>query len=276
MARITTTKLKKMKESGEKITMLTCYDYSTAVLLDEAGVDVLLVGDSLGMVILGYDSTLPVTMAEMLHHTRAVARGAKQAMVVGDMPFMSYQVSCEEAVRNAGRFLQEAGAQAVKLEGGREVVPQIRAIVQAGIPVMGHLGLTPQHVHRLGGYSVQGKEDAARQQLLEDARLLVEVGVFAIVLECVPVDVARMVTEAVDVPTIGIGAGPYCDGQVLVTQDMLGLYRDLTPRFVRRYASLQQPVKEAVQAYIQEVKAGSFPGPAESFGWPEKEPLKVY
>lgn len=276
MASVTTAKLKKMKEEGQKITMLTCYDYATAVLLDEAGVDVLLVGDSLGMVILGYDSTLPVTMADMLHHTRAVARGARQAMVVGDMPFLSYQVSIEEAVRNAGRFLQEAGAQAVKLEGGREVVPQIRAIVQAGIPVMGHLGLTPQHVHRLGGYSVQGKEEAARQQLLEDARLLQEAGVFAIVLECVPVEVAKLVTEAVDVPTIGIGAGPYCDGQVLVTQDMLGLYRDLKPKFVRRYASLQQPIKQAVQEYIQDVRAGTFPGPEESFGWPEKQEVKVY
>jgi 3-methyl-2-oxobutanoate hydroxymethyltransferase len=276
MARVTTTALRRLKEAGKKVTVLTAYDYSTAKILDAAGVDVLLVGDSLGMVMLGYDSTLPVTMADMLHHTKAVARATKQALVVADMPFMSYHVSAAESVRNAGQFLQEAGAQAVKLEGGQEMVDTAKAIIRAGIPVMGHLGLTPQQVHQLGGYSVQGRDETQARKILADAKLLEEAGAFALVLECVPAPLAKLISETINIPTIGIGAGAGCDGQVLVIQDLLGLYSDLTPKFVKRYANLNEPITAAVKAYIQEVREGIFPGPEHTFGMEEELLKKLY
>lgn len=275
-SKVTVSSLKEKKLTGNKISVLTAYDYSMAKLLDEAGVDVLLVGDSLGMVILGYDSTLPVTMADMIHHTKAVARGTQKAMVVADMPFMSYQVSKEESLRNAGRLLQEAGAQAVKLEGGREVAETVGAMVKAGIPVMGHLGLTPQSVHQLGGYQVQGKSLEAARRLMEDAQILEEAGVFALVLECIPAALARAVTKKISVPTIGIGAGPECDGQVLVSQDLLGLYSNLTPKFVKKYADLKEPIIEAVRNYIKEVEAGTFPAQEHCFTIAPVEISKLY
>jgi len=262
---ITTAVIKDMKKKNQKITMLTAYDYGTAVVVDEAGIDIILVGDSLGMVVLGYESTLPVTMGDMIHHTKAVCRGAKRAMVIGDMPFMSYQVSVAEAVRNAGRFLQEAGAHGVKLEGGREVAEATRRIASAGIPVMAHLGLTPQSVHQLGGYKVQGKGDAAAKRMIEDARILEEAGAFAVVLECVPVQLAREITESLTISTIGIGAGVHCDGQVLVINDMLGIFERFTPKFVKKYANLNLQMKEAVRQYCDEVRTGAFPDDAHSF-----------
>lgn len=263
--KVTTVSLQEMKGRGEKITMLTAYDYLTARFLDQAGIEVLLVGDSLGMVVLGYSTTLPVTMEEMLHHAKAVVRGVKRALVVADMPFMSYQASVEEALKNAGRFLKEAGAGAVKLEGGGEIAGKVAALVQAGIPVMGHLGLTPQHVHRLGGFKVQGRSAEAALQLLDDALALEEAGAFAIVLEGIPSEVARLVTERLQVPTLGIGAGPFCDGQVLVIQDLLGLYETSTPRFVKPYADLKEILLEAVGRYREEVKRGVFPGPEHEY-----------
>lgn len=259
MGRITTRDIRAMKERGEKIAMLTAYDYSTARLLDEAGVPVLLVGDSLGMVMLGYDSTLPVTMEDMLHHVRAVVRGSKRAHVVADMPFLSYQTSPEDALRNAGRLLQEGGAQSVKLEGGAEMAPTVRRLVSVGIPVMGHLGFTPQSVHQFGGYRVQGRSKEAALRLISDALALEEAGVYAIVLEMVPAHLARLVTERVRVPTIGIGAGPYCDGQVQVVHDMLGLYPDFTPKHAKQYARLGEVIRQAVTAYMEEVRQGAFP-----------------
>lgn len=239
---------KKAKQEGKKLSMLTAYDYSTACLLDEAGINGILVGDSLGNVILGYEDTISVTMEDMIHHGAAVARGAKNALVVVDMPFMSYQTSVYDALCNAGRLMKEARANAVKLEGGKEVVPQIKAIVQAGIPVMGHLGLTPQSVNAFGGYKVQGRDVAAAQKLLEDAKALEEAGVFAMVLECVPSALAEKITEAVSVPTIGIGAGAGCDGQILVYQDMLAMFSDYTPKFVKRYANIGEAMKQAFRA----------------------------
>ena len=259
IGKITTAIVREMKKRGEKISMLTAYDYSTAAVLDQSGVDILLVGDSLGMVVLGYDSTLPVTMEDMIHHTRAVSRAVKRAMVIGDMPFMSYQVSVEKAVYNAGRFLQEGGAHGIKLEGGRDVAEATRKITAAGIPVMAHLGLTPQSVHQFGGFKVQGKEDAAAKTILEDARILEEAGAFSLVLECVPASLAKTITESLTIPTIGIGAGVDCDGQVLVVNDMLGLFERFTPRFVKKYAKLNVQMKEAVGEYIKEVKTGAFP-----------------
>ncbi len=244
--------------------MLTAYDYPSAVAVDAAGIEVILVGDSLGMVVLGYETTLPVTMEDMLHHARAVARGAKYALLVGDMPFMSYQVSVEEAVRNAGRFLQEAGMDAVKLEGGRERAETIRAIVDAGIPVMGHIGLTPQSVHQLGGFRAQGKTAQAAKRLVEDALILQDAGCFALVLESVPTQLAGLITEKLDIPTIGIGAGPYCDGQVLVFHDLLGLFDRFTPRFVKQYAQLHAVIHEALSAYRDDVLKGRFPAPEHS------------
>lgn len=263
--KITSSVIRDMKRKGEKIAMLTAYDYSLAAVLDEAGVDILLVGDSLGMVVLGYDSTLPVTMEDMIHHTKAVSRAAKRALVIADMPFMSYQVSVEEAVRNAGRFLQEAGAHGVKLEGGREVAEVTRRIAAAGIPVMAHLGLTPQSVHQFGGYKVQGKGDEAAQRILEDARTLEESGAFSIVLECVPAQLAEKITQSISIPTIGIGGGVHCDGQVLVIHDMLGLFEKFTPKFVKKYANLNLHIREAVQNYITEVRSGAFPAKEHSF-----------
>jgi 3-methyl-2-oxobutanoate hydroxymethyltransferase len=263
--KITTSVIRDMKKRNEKITMLTAYDYATAMIVDQAGIDMILVGDSLGMVVLGYESTLPVTMEDMLHHTKAVCRGAKRALVLGDMPFMSYQASVEEAVRNAGRFLQEAGAQGVKLEGGREVADATKRIAAAGIPVMAHLGLTPQSVHQLGGYKVQGKDNTVARRILEDAKILEEAGAFAVVLECIPTTLAREITSTLNIPTIGIGAGAPCDGQVLVINDMLGLFERFTPKFVKKYANLNVQMAEAVGQYIDEVRSGAFPDDAHSF-----------
>lgn len=267
---------KKAKENGKKLSMLTAYDYSTASLLDAAGINGILVGDSLGNVILGYEDTISVTMEDMIHHGAAVSRGAKNALVVVDMPFMSYQGSVYDALKNAGRLMKEGRANAVKLEGGSEVVPQIQAIVQAGIPVMGHLGLTPQSINAFGGYKVQGKDEAAAQKLLDDAKAIAAAGVFAIVLECVPSALAKKVTEAVDVPTIGIGAGADCDGQILVYQDMLGMFSDFTPKFVKRYANIGEAMKAAFRGYIDEVCEGAFPAPEHGYGISSEVIEKLY
>lgn len=250
---------KQSKQQGRKISMLTAYDYSTAKLMDEAGINAILVGDSLGNVVLGYEDTLSVTMEDMIHHGAAVARGAKNAMVVVDMPFMSYQASVYDAVVNAGRLMKEGRASAVKLEGGKEVCPQVKAVTEAGIPVMGHLGLTPQSINALGGHRVQGKTQQAAQKLLDDARALQKAGAFAVVLECVPEKLAEKVTKELEIPTIGIGAGSGCDGQVLVYQDMLGMFSDFTPKFVKKFANVGQVMKEAFKSYIDEMQQGSFP-----------------
>ena len=254
-----------MKARGEKIAVLTAYDFPFARIMDQAGVDVVLVGDSAGVVTAGYDTTLPVTMAEMLYHTRAVVRGVAQALVVTDMPFLSYQVSLDEARRNAGLLIKEGGAQAVKIEGGVHFAETIRAIVAMDVPVVGHIGLTPQSIHRMGGYRVQGREEAQAAQLREDARAVAEAGACALVLEGIPAALAREITAAVPVPTIGIGAGPGCDGQVLVIHDILGLCEKYSPRFVKRYADVAPLIRSGVDAYIREVKDGSFPGPEHSF-----------
>ena len=257
--KVTTLTFRQKKERSEPITMLTAYDYPTAMAIDKAGVDSILVGDSLAMVVLGYENTLPVTMEEMLHHARAVARGAKSALLVGDMPFMSYQVSVEEAVRNAGRFLQQGGMDAVKLEGGRERADAIRAIAGAGIPVMGHLGLTPQSVNQLGGFRAQGKTALAAKRLLEDARILEEAGAFSLVLEAVPEKLAEYISKQISIPTIGIGAGAGCDGQVLVTHDLLGLFERFTPKFVKQYANFHAEMNKAFTEYIEDVEGKRFP-----------------
>ena len=257
--RVTTLTFRQKKERREPITMLTAYDYPTAMAMDKAGVDSILVGDSLGMVVLGYDNTLPVTMEEMLHHCRAVSRGAKTALLIGDMPFMSYQVSVEEATRNAGRFLQQGSMDAVKLEGGRERADAIRSITGAGIPVMGHLGLTPQSVHQLGGFRAQGKTAIAAKRLLEDAMILEEAGCFSIVLESVPARLAELISNRISIPTIGIGAGAGCDGQVLVTHDLLGLFDRFTPKFVRKYADFHSEMQRAFADYIEDVETKRFP-----------------
>lgn len=257
--KMTTLLFRQKKERGEAITMLTAYDYPTALALDRAGIDAILVGDSLGMVVLGYPNTLPVTMDEMLHHCRAVARGTRTALLIGDMPFMSYQASAEEAVRNAGRFLKEGGMEAVKLEGGRERLAAVRAILQAGIPVMGHLGLTPQSVGQLGGFRPQGRTAAAAKRLLEDALALEEAGCFSIVLESIPGRLAALVSQRLSVPTIGIGAGVDCDGQVLVTHDLLGLFDRFTPRFVKKYADLHTVMGQAFHEFMEDVATRRFP-----------------
>ena len=257
--RVTINQIKEMKQRAEKIVMLTAYDYSTARLVDGAGIPLVLVGDSLGMVVLGYESTIPVTIDEMLHHTRAVVRGTKQAMVIGDMPFMTYHVSIEDALRNAARFIQEAGAQAVKLEGGVTVAEKVRRIVDCGIPVMGHIGLTPQSIHQLGGFKMQGKTPETAANLLEDAKALEQAGVFAIVLETIPADLARLITDKVSIPTIGIGAGPECDGQVQVINDILGSFADFVPKHAKQYVKLTDIISKAVSQYRDEVKDGSFP-----------------
>ncbi len=258
-----------------KITELTAYDYPTALLADKSGIDMLLVGDSLAMVVLGHEDTLSVGMTEMLHHTRAVSRGASRALVIGDMPFMSYQASVEQALINAGRFLSEGRANAVKLEGGARVVPQIRAMVEAGIPVQGHIGLTPQSAAQFGGFKVQGKTAEAAKVLIDDAQALADAGCFSIVLEAIPSSIAEMVTEAVSVPTIGIGAGPGCDGQVLVVHDVLGLFDRFVPRFVKRYAKLDDLIIEALGKYKEEVEQSIFPGPEHSFMINEQEAKKL-
>jgi len=263
--------LRAMKHANQVISVLTAYDYPTALAMDQAEIEVILVGDSLGMVVLGYANTLPVTMADMLHHCKAVSRGAQYALLVGDMPFMSYQVSTEAAVRNAGRFLQEAGMDAVKLEGGSERLNAIRAIISSGIPVMGHLGLTPQSVHMLGGFRPQGRDASAAQALFEDAILLQEAGCFSLVLESVPARLARYISEHLEIPTIGIGAGGGCDGQVLVTHDLLGLFERFTPKFVKKYASLYQEMAEAFSAYKSEVEGHIFPAEEHSVDMPDSE-----
>jgi 3-methyl-2-oxobutanoate hydroxymethyltransferase len=263
--RVTIHTLRQMKERGDRIAMLTAYDATMARLLDEAGADVLLVGDSLGMVIQGHDTTLPVTLDEIAYHTRAVVRGARRAHVVGDMPFMTYQASIEQGITNAGRLMKEGGCHSIKLEGGAVHAELVRRLVSAGIPVMGHIGLTPQSYHQLGGFKVQGRDPGGRDRLLEDARILEEAGAYSIVLEAMPMDIAREITAAVSVPTIGIGAGNGCDGQVLVSYDMLGMDETFKPRFVRRYAQLGNTIKEAVGAYVSDVRSGAFPSDAESF-----------
>ena len=263
--RVTINDLKEMKANGEKVPMITAYDYTSALIVDRAGMPVILVGDTLGQVVLGYDSTLPVTMDEMLHHVRPVARGAKRALIVGDMPFMSYQTDVKDAMRNAGRFLQEGGAQAVKLEGGVHMAPTVRRMVESGIPVMGHIGLTPQSVNQLGGYRVQGKSLKSAVRLMEDARALEDAGAFSLVLECVPASLASLITERLSIPTIGIGAGAGCDGQVQVFHDMLGLFTDFVPRHAKRYANLGEAIAEAVAAFMAEVKDGSFPSHKHSY-----------
>ena len=263
--RVTTTQIREMKKKGEKIAMVTAYDYPIAKLADEAGIPILLVGDSLGMVVLGYESTIPVTMDEMLHHIKAVVRGAKHAMIIGDMPFMTYHISTEDAMRNAARFIQEGGAQAVKLEGGETVAEKVSRIVAAGIPVQGHIGLTPQSINQLGGFKVQGKTPEVAARLLNDAKALENAGVFSIVLECIPTPLAQLITERVSVPTIGIGAGKYCDGQVQVISDMLGLYTDFVPKHAKQYAKLNTSITSSLAKYIDEVKSGDFPTAKQSY-----------
>ncbi len=261
----TVTTFKDAKKQGKKLTMLTAYDYSTAKLFDEAGVDSMLVGDSLGMTMLGYDSTLPVTMDDMIHHTKAVVRGAQNALIVGDMPYMSYHLSVQQAVENAGRFIKEAGATAVKLEGGAAFCPEIEAMTRASIPVVGHIGLTPQSINAFGGFKVQGKSEEAARKIIEDAQAIEAAGAFAVVLECVPAKLAELVTSKVSIPTIGIGAGAGCDGQVLVYQDMLGMYDDFTPKFVRKFADVGTIIKQAVREYCAAVQDSSFPAQEHTF-----------
>ncbi|MGN0389793.1 MAG: 3-methyl-2-oxobutanoate hydroxymethyltransferase [Wujia sp.] len=272
----TVTTFAKAKAEGQKLTMLTAYDYSTAKLMDEAGVDSILVGDSLGNVVLGYEDTISVTMEDMIHHGAAVARGAKDALVIIDMPFMSYQTSVYDAVVNAGRLMKEGRANAVKLEGGVEVAPQIKAIVDAGIPVCAHIGLTPQSINAFGGFKVQGKSEAQAQKLLEDALAVQEAGAFAVVLECVPEKLATLVTKKLSIPTIGIGAGNGCDGQVLVYADMLGMFSDFTPKFVKRFAEVGTQMKAGFAAYIDAVKAGTYPTEEHTYAIADEVIEKLY
>ncbi len=273
--KITIPDLINKKQQGKKITMLTAYDYPQAQLIDRAGIDMILVGDSLGMVVLGYESTIPVTMDEMIHHAKAVRRGTKYAFLIGDMPFMSYQASTEDAVRNAGRFLKEGGCEAVKLEGGADVLDKIKAIIAAGIPVQGHLGLTPQSANKLGGFKVQGKDFQTAQNILDDAKLLESAGCFSIILECIPDELAKVITEKIHIPTIGIGAGPWCDGQVLVTYDLVGLFERFTPKFVKRYANLSQSMLDAFKAYKSDVENFKFPTIEQSFTMKKEEAEKL-
>ncbi|TDJ53292.1 MAG: 3-methyl-2-oxobutanoate hydroxymethyltransferase [Nitrospina sp.] len=263
--RVTIPQLTEWKKNQRKITALTAYDYTFARLLDESGIDVILVGDSAGMVAMGYENTLPVTMDEMIHYTRGVRRGVQQALLVGDMPFMSYHTSAEDTIRNAGRFIQEGGAEAVKMEGGSRVLDKISAVIQAGISVMGHVGLTPQSVHQFGGYRVQGKNYLDARQIKKDGLDLQKAGVFSLVLEGIPMDLAAEITAELEIPTIGIGAGPYCDGQILVTQDMLGMNLDFAPKFVKKYGELGTTIRSAVQDYVDEVQSGGFPDEAHSY-----------
>lgn len=264
------------KEKGEKLTMLTAYDYSTAKLIDEAGVNSILVGDSLGNVVLGYEDTVSVTMEDMIHHGAAVARGVQNALVIIDMPFMSYQTSCYDALVNAGRLMKEGRANAVKLEGGAEVCPQIKAIVDAGIPVCAHIGLTPQSINAFGGFKVQGKSEAAAKKLLNDAKAVEQAGAFAVVLEGVPKKLADLITEQLAIPTIGIGAGGGCDGQVLVYQDMLGMFSDFTPKFVKRFANVGDVMKEAFRSYIADVQNGAFPSEEHTYSVDDSVIEKLY
>ncbi len=267
---------KQQKENGEKITMLTAYDYCTAKLMDGAGINGLLVGDSLGMVMLGYEDTISVTMEDMIHHTAAVARGAENALIVADMPFMSYQTSVYDAVYNAGRLMKEGRCQAVKLEGGLSVCPQIRAITEASVPVMAHIGLTPQSVNAFGGFKVQGKTEEAARRLLQEAKAVEEAGAFAVVLECVPAKLSALISKEISIPTIGIGAGAGCDGQILVYQDMLAMYSDFTPKFVKKYADIGKAMQEGIAAYIDEVRKGAFPAPEHEFKISDQVMEKLY
>ncbi len=273
--KITPVDIQAMKKQGKKITMLTAYDYPMALLEDRAGIDVILVGDSLAMTVLGHENTLPVTMEEMIHHTKAVVRGAKHCLIVGDMPFMSYNTSEREAIVNAGRLMKEAGADAVKLEGGVSVKDTVRAIVKGGIPVMAHIGLTPQTISMLGGFKVQGKDAQAAQKIIDDALSLEDAGAFSVVLEAVPAPIAKMVTDRLTIPTIGIGAGVHCDGQVLVVHDMLGLFDRFTPKFAKRYVNLSEQILKAFEAYIEEVGKGTFPTDQHSFHIDDKELSKI-
>ena len=254
-----------LKQTGKKVTALTAYDYLMAGMLDGAGIDIILVGDSLGMVVAGHSNTLPVSMDQMIYHTNIVSRAVKHALVVGDMPFMSYQASMEQGIENAGRFLKEAGAEAVKIEGGRIVLPLVEKLIQLGIPVMGHLGLLPQSIHKYGSYKLQGKDPEVASQIKEDALMLQNAGCFSIVLEKIPVNLAREISQSLSIPTIGIGAGPHCDGQILVSYDMLGIFDRFKPRFVRRYANLADQMRAAFQSYIKDVRSGTFPTEDESF-----------
>jgi 3-methyl-2-oxobutanoate hydroxymethyltransferase len=267
--RISINQIKDMKQKGEKITMLTAYDYTTAKIIDEAGIPLILVGDSLGNVVLGYESTIPVTMEDMLHHTKAVVRGCKKAMVISDLPFMTYHISAEDALRNSARLIQAGGAQAVKLEGGVNVADKVRKIVDCGIPVMGHIGLTPQSINQLGGFKVQGKSLEAARRLLNDARALDEAGAFAVVLETVPAPLATFISQSIKIPTIGIGAGAGCDGQVQVVSDILGLFTDFVPKHTRQYTRLADIMSTAITEYYNEVKTGSFPTDKQSFSMDE-------
>ncbi|OQX82931.1 MAG: 3-methyl-2-oxobutanoate hydroxymethyltransferase [Candidatus Latescibacteria bacterium 4484_7] len=263
--KVTKNTILKMKEQGEQIAALTSYDYLSTRILDKAGIDLILVGDSLGMVVLGYENTLPVTVEEIIHHLKAVSRAKPRAMIVGDMPFMSYQASIEDAVRNAGRLVKEGGAESVKLEGGERYVPVVEAIIQASIPVVGHLGLTPQSLYHFGGYKVQGKDEESAERLLSDAKALEKAGCFAIVLEGIPWQLAKRITGSVSIPTIGIGAGPHCDGQILVITDMLGIYENPLPKFVKVYDELGERMKKAFERYIDDVKSGRFPDMSHSY-----------
>lgn len=265
MSKITINDLFKKKAEGKKITMLTAYDYPFAQIVDEAGIDAILVGDSLAMVVQGQETTLPVGMEDMLYHTWMVSKAVKNAMVIGDMPFLSYQTGIDEAVKNAGLFLKDGGAQAVKLEGGARVIEQIKAITKYDIPVMAHIGLTPQSIHKLGGFKVQGRDEEVAKRLLEDAHAVEEAGAFSLVLEAVPSELAKRITSELKIPTIGIGAGPFCDGQVLVLHDLLGLFERFTPKFVKRYANLKEEALKAVKAYKEEVEKGTFPSEGYSF-----------
>jgi len=273
--KVTISYLQKKIDEGQKISMMTAYDYPTASLVDQAEIDTILVGDSLGMVVLGYESTVPVTMEEMLHHCRAVCRGAKQSFVIGDMPFMSYQVSVEKAVENAGRFIKDAGCESVKLEGGSEMAHVVKAIVDAGIPVCGHIGLTPQTATKLSGFKVQGKDAEGARELVNSAKDLEEAGAFMIVLECIPDQVASRITNDLNIPTIGIGAGKYCDGQVLVYHDLVGLFERFTPKMVKQYLNLAPQIREALIQYREEVEKGIFPGPEHSFTMKVEEADKI-
>ena len=267
--RVTINQIKEMKQKGEKIAMLTAYDYTTAKIIDEVGIPLILVGDSLGMVVLGYETTIPVTTEEMLHHTKAVVRGAKRAMIIGDMPFMTYHTSVSDALKNAARFIQEGGAQAIKLEGGVTVAEKVQRIVECGIPVMGHIGLTPQSIHQFGGYKVQGKTPEAAAKMLKDARALEEAGAFAVLMETVPTPLAKLITDSISIPTIGIGAGIGCDGQVQIINDILGSFTDFVPKHAKQYAKLADIMSSAITEYYNEVKAGSFPTDEHSFSMDE-------
>jgi 3-methyl-2-oxobutanoate hydroxymethyltransferase len=276
VARKTTHKIRQLKEKGKKIVMLTAYDAPSAAILSECGVDMILVGDSVGNALLGYESTIPVTLDDVIHHCAAVARARPDCLIVGDMPFMSYKVSVDQALENCGLMLQKGGAEAVKIEGAGAVVEAVRAVVDAGIPVMGHIGLTPQSIFQMGGYRVQGRTAKMAEELIKQAKALEQAGAFSVVIELVPSETAKMITESVNIPTIGIGAGPHCDGQVLVLWDMLGLFEDFKPKFVKKYANIREVIKSSVQKYSDEVRSGEFPDAEHSFEMSEEETGRLY